>query len=451
MKQSQFIPPEKRVRRRWRVPPALIYGSEPLEGGSVLQELRGETGLLLWQALRDVTLWACTPPVERTGLFSPEAERRRVAEILSVGPQAPLEEALGVITGMVGRPERTRAEQVALACRRIAQWAEAQGHLATALAFFQGAALACPGDAASAFKVGQIARKRAENARAESWFRRTIALARQAGDWSSYALAFLGLGTLYMQKGNFPIARKFYVRCLRAARRHCLKDTLGCANHDLMAISILSGSTEGVERYARAAFDAYGRGNQRLPRLAHDVAYFWITQGHFSRAIPVLRALVPHTRSASEQLILFSNLARAAGATGNRDLFDQGWDRALEIIDQGTVVDQSAEAWLELAHGAVSLKQWARASRAAGRALELATNRGEARIRLSAESVLDSMRLGQPQQPETTIAETGYDLEAEVLASDFVASLSGYVEERQLSSADGPVTVHTGMYPPAPW
>jgi hypothetical protein len=186
--------PTRRTQRRWRVPPALLHGPEALEGAGVLQEIAGEAGLLLWLAVRDVTLWAQALPSVRGELFSEAAEQRRVAALLVADVEAGIEEPLGVLTEIVGRPTRVRAEKVSFACQQISQWAEVNGSLATALAFAQAAALACPGDAIAGLKVGQLARRHGEHARSETWFRRTNALARQSGDWASYALAFLGHG-----------------------------------------------------------------------------------------------------------------------------------------------------------------------------------------------------------------------------------------------------------------
>lgn len=423
MKPSRFLPSDKQVRRRWHVPPALIHGSEALEGGGVLQEFSSGTGLLLWQALRDVTLWAHTPVTERKGLFSADAERRRVAEMLSVGPEPGLEEPLGVITTMVGRPDRVHAEHVALACRQVGQWAEARGNLATALSFFQAGALACPGDACSAFKVGQIARKRAENARAESWFRRTIALARQAGDWSSYALAFSGLGTLYLQRGNLPAAHRFQIRCFRAAKRHNLREIAGGALHDLHVIATVSGQGTAAQYYAREAFEQYGPNHPRLSNLAHDIAYFWLTQGCFGPALAVFQALLPAVSHAAERLTTLSNICRAAGGAGDRASFSSAWDEVWSNADEQSA-EAHAEAFLELAHGALSLGEWDRAELAANRALTTARLRGEARVDITAESVIESIRHDRLSVEVPASREAATSTEAHALAEDLVRCLS---------------------------
>mgnify|MGYP006139024305 CR=1 FL=1 len=66
-------------------------------------------------------------------------------------------------------------EQVALACQHVAHWADQNGHLETAIAFAQGAAVVMPAEAALSYAVGRLARRRAEYARAETWYRRSLA------------------------------------------------------------------------------------------------------------------------------------------------------------------------------------------------------------------------------------------------------------------------------------
>jgi tetratricopeptide (TPR) repeat protein len=428
MESTAVNPPARRgVRRRWRVPPAILHGQdEPLESAGILDEVPGPSGLVLWQSLRDVTLWASTPPFDRDGLFSESAERRRLAAILSAGFDPQLEQPLGMITAMVGRPGRVSAERLALACRRVAQWAEAGGSLATALAFAQAAALACPGDASAAFKVGQIARRRAEHARAETWFRRAIALARQEGDWASYSLGFAGLGTLYMQRGNFPKARSFHSRRLRAARRHGLRDLAGGAYHDLCTIAFESGNFDEAQLLARQAFDTYGPRSPSVPRLAHDVAYLWTLQGYFGRAVPVLKAVLPYVTKKGERLVVLSNIARAAGASANRAELERVWPEAWDLAHDQALGEFAAEALMELARGAHGLKDYDRAEAAGRDALNLAETRREGRIVLAAEGFLQAVGLERSAVGNTSAAMPTADSPdemADMLVEDFLASL----------------------------
>jgi tetratricopeptide (TPR) repeat protein len=417
-------PPQRRLRRRWRVPPAIMHGPEPLECAGVLDELSGAAGLVLWQSLRDVTLWAGTPPAEREGLFSACAERKRIASLLTTSLNPELEQPLGMITAMVGRPGRVSAERVALACRRVAQWAEKHGKLATSLAFAQAAALVCPGDASSAFKVGQIARRRAEYVRAETWFRRAIALARQEADWASYALAFVGLGNLYLQKGNFPSARRLHTRGLRAARRHSLREIQGRALHDLFVICGSTNEKAAAQEYAREALAAYGPTHPAVPVLAQDVAYFWLLQGYFAPALRVFTSLRRHVGESVNWIVLVPNLARAAGGANDRVLFEQAWEEVWSGIEGCAPAEGHAEACLELARGAASLKEWDRAEEAASRARALASARKEFRIEFEAEAVLASVQSERYMLHSIDVATVEFvDANVFSLADDIVHSL----------------------------
>jgi len=417
-------PARRRLRRRWRVPPAIMHGpDEPLESAGVLDEIEGAAGLVVWQSLRDVTLWASTPPSERGDLFAPGAERNRIASILTVNLDPDLEQPLGMVTAMVGRPDRVSAERVALACRRVSQWAEKNGKLATALAFAQAAAVSCPGDASAAFKVGQIARRQAEYVRSETWFRRAIALARQEGDWTSYALAFSGLGNLYIQRGNFPKARTLHHRALRAATRHSLRSIQGDALHDLFILAGHSGDVTEAQRNARMAFEVYGSGHSKLSNLAHDVAYFWLTQGFFAPALSVFQSLIPLVGNSQYRLQILANTARAAGGAGALEVFEHVWDEAWGMLSSTTQSEGFAEAMLELARGAASVRAWERAENAASRSLEVATERKEGRIRIDAESVLDSVRNERRAGLSGSISVGTDDREAILFAEDLVKEL----------------------------
>lgn len=311
MRKPRLRPPVRRTRRRWRVPPAITHGSEAFEGAGILEEIPGKLGLLLWQSVRDVTLWAGTPAEAREGLFTPGAERERRAALQTAAVDPALEPALARVAEILGRPNATTGELMARACHRVAEWADERDLTATAIAFVQAAALAAPLDADTACTLARLARRRAEHARAETWFRRAIALARQSGDWSAYSLAFLGLGNLYVLRGSFPVARRFYVRALRAARRHSLHALAGMTFHDLFVLAVASGRPHEAERAAREAHREYGRDHPRLRALAHDVACFWMEQGHPARALSVFRALLPRVTRPAERLVALANLAGA--------------------------------------------------------------------------------------------------------------------------------------------
>lgn len=412
----------RKTTRRWHIPPPLVHGSEALEGGQVLEENPSRLGVLLWQALRDVLLWVQTPPEERAELFTADAPSRREAQLLQAGVEPELATALQEMSAVLADPAGADPDAVAAASREVVQWAEGVGHPQTALAFAQNVALVLPTDAAAALQVGRIARGLADHARAEVWFRRALGLARQARDWRLYARAFGGLGNLYVQRGNLPAARRFHVRALRGARRGGMRLEQAAALHDLFCVEVAAGQQQAAESHARQVLELAGARSPRLPALAHDVAYLWMEQGHFTRALRVFQALLPlFADEPLEGLFARADVARAAGGVGNRPLFQQMFAEVMERAHDAAVAEGAARALLELAHGARSLGDWDRAEQAANRALELAATRGEAKIRLIAEALLDSIRQRgaavRTSPPPAPASDSGDKLAAELVTS----------------------------------
>lgn len=418
--------PQRKPRRRWRwhVPPALMHGPETLEGGEILEEMTGAAALVLWESVRDVSLWGSVhAPEERAGLFHEGAYEKRLREIGGSGLDAALEPPLKAIAALLRDPTGASEADVTSACRAASEWANGQELVGTALAFAQAGAIASPANAGAGLRVGQLARSRGEYARAESWFRRVIGLGRQAKDWQSYAEAFMGLGNLYIMRGNYPAARRFHIRGLRAARRHGMREIQGRALHDLFVISAQTGSVAEAHEFARAAHRAYGPSHPRVPALAADLAYFWLLRGRFAPALEVFRGVQPHLTEASDRMQVWGNIARAAGAADDRASFEQAWDELYSSAGDWHSKPNAAQALLDVARGAASLREWARAERAAGTARDIAQRMGLHAVLAETESVLDSV--ARKRGMEAATAAPNGDDEAAVLAGDFVRSLAG--------------------------
>lgn len=424
MKSTRSKAAAPRLPRRWRTPPPLTRGSEPLEGMEILREVGGEVGILLWQAYRNVMFWAGTEQGERGRLFSPEAGRRRAAELAEARLPDELAGPLSAFADMLSAPDSTSGEAMAQACTGIARWADDEGHINTALAFTQAAAVASQRNARLSLAVGQLARRRGELPRAETWFRHTVMVARQTGDWESYSRAYIALGNMLIRRGNFPGAHRMHIKALRAARRKGLQQIQGMALHDLFAIAIETGRKEQGEEYARQAFRAYGANHPSLPVLAHDVAYFWVEQGYFARALEVFQALETHLTNPQDRLSLTASIARAAAGAGNRDLFRRAWTQVMRLNKDAEVQAVVPGCMLDLALGAASLGEWDRAESAAEEAYELATRSGQAKVRFRAESLMDAIRNGRQAEARQQAARSASPSpKAETLANEFVRSL----------------------------
>jgi tetratricopeptide (TPR) repeat protein len=374
--------------RRTRAPAALTRGGETLAGAPLLDEVRGDLGVVLWRSLRNVNLWALTPPAHRGALFSAPAAAARQADVERLEVDAELAAPLLVVVRLLESPSGMDVPRLVNACRRVALWAEQRGHLATALEWAQAAALAAPHVAALAFSVGRLARRRAEYDRAESWYARAIAQARRSADWRTYALGYTGLGNLYIQKGSFPAARRAHQRSLAAALRHDLHDVQGAAYHNLYAVELEAGRG-GAEADALASFRAYGPGHSQLPRVAFDVAFQWMEEGMFDASLRLARALEPHLDGTMERAMVLSMIARSAGGAGDRAAFDAARAGLEEILEAGAAEDAAARTLLGIAYGASSLDEWALAGEYAERALRHARERREGKMELAAEAALE--------------------------------------------------------------
>jgi tetratricopeptide (TPR) repeat protein len=322
MKTTRAKKAAARVPRRWRTPPPLTRGSEALEGMGLLREIGGETGVLLWQAYRNVMFWGSAEEGERAVLFSPKAGEKRRRELAEASVPRGLLEPLNVIAELLDSPDDIPGDRVAEACTEIAHWATEERHAVTALSFAQAAALAAPRSAALSYSVGQLARNRGEAARAESWFRHTIMIGRQVGDWDSYSRAYLSLGNMLVLRGNFPAAQRMHIKALRAARRKGLHHLQGNALHDLFVIAAETGpcSAGGRPRAPGLPRVRAGRATS-CPVLAIGRGVLLDGAGLLRAAGEVFQALEPHIWEPRTRVNTLANLARAAAGSGSAMCF----------------------------------------------------------------------------------------------------------------------------------
>jgi tetratricopeptide (TPR) repeat protein len=389
----------------------------------ILREVGNDTGLLLWQSYRNVMLWASAEPEQKDVMFSAEAGRKRLADLLAAEVPAQIVDALVTIGRLLGSSTTVNDELVSEACVAVARWSEAQGFSGTALSFTQAAALAAPNSARLALEVGMIARRRHELARAETWFRHAIMIGRQVGEWEAYSRSYISLGTMLMQRGNFPAAQRMLVKALRASRRKGLPAVQGNALHEMFIIASETGRPAQAEDLARQALRAYGPSHHRVPALAHDIAYFWSQHGQYTRALPVFEALLPRIEGQADRLALLGSIARAAGGTGRRDLFRKVWVEATRMAKESGVGEMVGPAMLDLAEGAALLGELDRAEQAAHTALRASEERQQHKIHYRAAAVLAEVEQGRESRvaaderlTDSTIGET--------LAQDLVRSLA---------------------------
>jgi tetratricopeptide (TPR) repeat protein len=350
--------------RRWCVQPAILREpDEGLEGLHVLQEIDGPVGVRLWAALRDVTLWAGAPPAVRGALFAPAAAARRLEALADTAAEPALEVPLVALAGVVGQPREVRPQTVALMCRRIAAWAEAHGALGTAVAFAQAAALARPRDADAACDVGRLTMAWGSTARAETWFRRTVGVARRARDLDAHARAFVGLGTLLARRGAREAARRHFGKALKAARRGGHPYARAAALHGLFRIALEAGEWEEAERLSAAALRAHRRTRGVLPALLLDVATMHVARQRPQQAAAVLHKLLAMRTEERERVPALAMLAHAAALGGDARAYEEAWSAAWTSATAASP-DQHAAALLDLARAAAAREDWLRLDQA---------------------------------------------------------------------------------------
>jgi tetratricopeptide (TPR) repeat protein len=352
------------ANRRWCIPPAILREpDETLEASHILEEVPGDLGLLLWRALRDVTLWASVEPERRGALFRVGAAERRLVLLSEVEIPGTLELSLATLAAVPGNAAGVRPEAVSLACTRVAGWAEEARVRGTAVAFAQAAALAVPHRAGPAYHVGRMALAWGRTARAETWFRRAVGLARRSGEWDAYARSYVGMGTLLAGRGAHDAARRHYVKGMRAARRHGLLDIRALALHGILRLALCTGALDDAERLARLAARAYGRDHPQRGELLQDLAALWIARGRHGRAVTVLRKLLAGRSAAEDRVAGLALLARAAAGSGDLRLYEDAWGAAWALATAVPPAENPG-ALLDLARAAEERSDWLRVDQA---------------------------------------------------------------------------------------
>jgi tetratricopeptide (TPR) repeat protein len=393
-------------------------------GADVVRELAPEVALPVWQTLRSVLLWAGEEPAMRGDLFEPCAMAEWERELLEDAWEPDVRCPLAVLVGELGRLAEASPETIARACLCVTDWALDHGHVATALAYAEAAALAWPQHPRYAWMAGRLLRRHGRLREAEHWIRRAAKTAATAGDSQAQALALNSLGNVLHDQGRNPQSLRTLRDALRIARRHRLRDQEGEILHDLFVVATWGGEIEHADEYAQAAFEIYRDGHPRLPALAHDVASLWILRGYFSRALAVLRDLPPFFAAPEERIKVWGALARAAAACGERSTFRRAANEVRALGEDPETRPRAASALLETAIGASSLEVWDLAERTVKEALDIATVTGEADIQLRAEEVLAAISARTTDEEARRAGDFRSLPHADALVAGFLSSLS---------------------------
>lgn len=356
----------------------------------MLEEVPEPYALHALKALRLVLAWSGDPHTHAPLLRRVEMDRWE-ATVLALPRHEGLWESLVVLAGQLKRPARARADTIGKACLALTDWATGAGATETALLFAEAAALAWPENARFAWVAGRLFRTYGRYRLAEYWLRRAARVAVWSDDFETQDLALNSLGNLFSQQGSFVDALSYLTRALAVARKHRTKGRQGAVTHDLFAVAVLSGDHSRAERLAVGAFQLYGSSHPNLPKLAHDVVQLWLRQGRFPLALPVLRALLRFFDAPQDRLRVLASTARAAGACGERQVYERAWVDAWSIVHQRTpeIEVVMPAVLIDLGLGAASLMDWSHATEAFSLALEAAETRAAHEEAANAEMGLE--------------------------------------------------------------
>ena len=274
--------------------------------------------------------------------------------------------------------------------------------------------------------VGGVARDLTHYTRAEAWFYRAVGLARQAGEWQTYVMAYMKHGIIMLRKhgiimlrrGALPAARRSFLKALRHSRRQGIRDGEARALHNLSNLEYRAGKPEKAIEYAARAIERYGPQHERFPRLVHDVAFYWLERGDYEHSLPIFIETLGRVGAADRPIVLGS-LGRAAG--GLNDVAAYEW--SCSELREHEPAPGIAEAWVDMARAALTLGRHDEAEEATHLAESVASSRRKGQMRFLAEEVMDQIRservAAEADQPATPVESAASDS----LARDLIRTL----------------------------
>jgi tetratricopeptide (TPR) repeat protein len=236
-------------------------------------------------------------------------------------------------------------------------------------------------------------------ARSGVWYVRARALAVRAGARFEVIRAITGYGALLKDMGRVDEALVQYEDAARRAgkryRRRC-----AVAKHYIFALHVDRGRFEEAVPYAVEAFDLYPARDERLPFLAHDLAYVLVRMRYHRLALHLLDATAAGMTRPHEMGLLFGTTAEAAGGARRAARYLAAERAALELV--AMTGEHAGAALASLAEGARSLEDWPRAELHARESLVVALRQGDARQVEESRALLRAVLAREPAPPART-------------------------------------------------
>ena len=341
--------PRKRQRaaRLWSSPPPPGM-PERMDGLAVLDDYDGPLGIVLWQSVRDVLLWASIPRECRDGLFCTEALARRHTLLDSIELPPHTDVWITALSAVVLDPPNASRLAIGTACVELCGIAATEGRTAAALSLARAAAAALPSGGAPALQVGRVALASGDHDHSESWLRWALHLARRSGDGTIYGEAALELGHLALNCGEGERARRYFSAAGRGTPDRLLSTRAGAA-WGLYVIAMRWGPLEEAEKHARRAAKLFGAGSSEAARMQLDLAALRIRLGKALEARSLLKRLLRNSITSPLRPRALALLSHAAALLNDRRTYACAWKDAASVIQQA---ESSAPVAEELARAA---------------------------------------------------------------------------------------------------
>jgi hypothetical protein len=216
------------------------------------------------------------------------------------------------------------------------------------------------------------------------------------------------------------------MRAARRAERTSRKRRAAVAWHYAFVVDVETKHYRLAVRDANAALRNYPLHDERIPALAHDVAYLLVYSHHYGTALRLVDGLAERAAGVAIMGALYGIAARAAAGAGAENSYQAAAQGALQIA---RINDECAGAvFVNLAEAERFWGHWEAGEGHAGRALALARHRADAEVERLAVEVLRKIKRREPPPPAS---EPGADTPIAALARRLAARLKQWRRYRR--------------------
>src|SRR5690606_22135357 len=115
---------------------------------------------------------------------------------------------------------------------------------------------------------------------------------------------------------------------LRAAKRFSLRPLIGAAYQEMAVVAMRTQSSTDAHRFTRAALEASGTENPKLPCLVYEYGIFLLDSGHYREALRTIASVPVDIIRPLERLERATAVVKAAAAAGEREAYETAWREA---------------------------------------------------------------------------------------------------------------------------